>query len=177
MVRIKALYTLPITLTGLLAGCAAPSQQDASSAPSLIQTATDTNLVGATPQILSTEFGQPAILRVDGTAQVWLYHAAGCGLNLVLYPDSAGTPRVAMAAPTDDGADTSTCSAALQRAHADAAGAGSAESAAAAPFTPELPPPTPIPISAPVTPLPQAAPAAAGTLEGPDGALERPSSS
>ncbi len=77
-------------------------------------------LVGSTPQILSAEFGKPALLRVDGTAQVWLYHTAGCGLNLILYPDSSGTPRVAMVTPTADTSLPAQCTASLQRAHVDA---------------------------------------------------------
>jgi hypothetical protein len=77
-------------------------------------------LVGSTPQILNAEFGKPALLRVDGTAQVWLYHAAGCGLNLILYPDSSGTPRVALVTPTDDSILPAQCTATLQHAHVDA---------------------------------------------------------
>jgi hypothetical protein len=78
-------------------------------------------LVGATPALLSAEFGQPSLRRVDGAAQVWLYRSAACGLNLILYPDSTGTPRVAMAAPTADSANPASCTTALQHAHVDAA--------------------------------------------------------
>ncbi len=74
-------------------------------------------LVGSTPQILSAEFGKPAILRVDGTAQVWLYHTTGCGLNLILYPDASGTPRVTLVSPTSDSALPAQCTTSLQRAH------------------------------------------------------------
>ncbi len=78
-------------------------------------------LVGSTPQILNAEFGKPTLLRMDGTAQVWLYHAPDCGLNLILYPDASGTPRVALVTPTADSALPGQCTASLQRAHVDAA--------------------------------------------------------
>jgi hypothetical protein len=100
-----------------VAGCAAPGQV-AQNGPTFIEMPLNqSGLVGATPQLLNAAFGKPAILRVEGTAQVWLYHDAGCGLNLVLYPDNAGTPRVAMAAPTGDGGDPAACSAVLERDH------------------------------------------------------------
>ena len=162
MLRMKASFTLPLVLATLLAGCV-PSAPGTGAAA--FTQPSDQSLMGATPQALSSEFGQPAILRVDGTAQVWLYHQGACGLNLVLYPDSGGTPRVALAAPTHDGADMATCSAALQRAHADL---GAAVSAAAAPAAP---PPAIIPAST----IPMSAPAST-TAAGADG-LERPSSS
>src|ERR1700686_1581454 len=76
-------------------------------------------LVGSTPSALDAEFGQPVLLRVDGTAQIWLYHSAVCGLNLILYPDRAGVPRVADAVP--DNGDPASCMASLQRGTTDAA--------------------------------------------------------
>ncbi len=103
----------------LLTGCAPPAQTAAGALPPAAPPAQ--NLIGATPAILSAEFGQPALLRVDGPAQVWLYHAAACGLNLILYPDSAGIPRVAMVTATDGSPDPGTCSASLQQAHIEAA--------------------------------------------------------
>jgi len=89
-----------LTLTGgmlALASCAAPGPQlsDAGAAiPSSAQ-----GLVGSTPQVLNADFGQPSLRRVDGSAQVWLYHSPVCGLNVFLYPDSSGVPRVAAAVP------------------------------------------------------------------------------
>jgi hypothetical protein len=70
-------------------------------------------LVGSTPAVLSAEFGQPVLRRVDGSAQVWLYHSSVCGLNLILYPDRAGVPRVADAVP--DNGDPARCVESLQR--------------------------------------------------------------
>ncbi len=93
-----------------LAGCATMPAQTAATTPAMLLNAH--GLVGATPTMLNAEFGQPALLRVDGTAQVWLYHSAVCGLNLILYTDHAGVPRVADAVP-DDG-DPARCMASLQ---------------------------------------------------------------
>jgi len=75
--------------------------------------AQEQGLIGATPAVLSAEFGQPQLLRIDGPAQVWLYHSAVCGLNLILYPDASGTPRVATAVP--DNGDAARCTQSLQR--------------------------------------------------------------
>lgn len=77
------------------------------------------NLVGSTPAALDAAFGQPTLRRVDGAAQVWLYHSAVCGLNLILYPDPSGTPRVATAVP--DNGDATSCTESLQRAGLTAA--------------------------------------------------------
>jgi hypothetical protein len=111
---------------GLLAGCGAPAQtvSNLQYAPGPTQP-----LIGSTPTTLSAEFGQPAILRVDGPAQVWLYHAGSCGLNLILYPDASGTPRVAAASATDGGPPAD-CTASLSEAHFDGASSPAATSAA-----------------------------------------------
>ena len=77
------------------------------------------SLVGATPALLHAQFGPPALLRVDGAAQVWLYHSQVCGLNLILYPDHAGIPRVATAVP--DHGDAEACVASMARGMTDAA--------------------------------------------------------
>jgi hypothetical protein len=70
-------------------------------------------IVGSTPAVLSAEFGQPVLRRIDGSAQVWLYHSSVCGLNLILYPDRAGVPRVADAVPDND--DPARCMESLHR--------------------------------------------------------------
>jgi hypothetical protein len=86
-----------------LAGCAAvPSSNSSSFAvPASAQA-----LVGSTPQLLDADFGPPSLRRVDGPAQVWVYESAVCGLQIFLYPDAAGNPRVAAAVP-DNGPDNS----------------------------------------------------------------------
>ncbi len=106
-----------------LAGCAAgnaPLADNASPAQGAASIPMNAaNLVGATPSVLDQAFGQPVLLRVDGPAQVWLYHSSVCGLNLILYPDSAGTPRVAEAVP--DNGNTTQCVASFRRSLTDAA--------------------------------------------------------
>lgn len=111
-----------------LAGCGIPGQSASNqyASPNL---ASAQPLIGSTPSTLNAEFGQPALLRVDGAAQVWLYHSSSCGLNLVLYPDASGTPRVAMASATD-GMAAADCTASLSQAHFDAAVNPAATSAA-----------------------------------------------
>ncbi|OYV33425.1 MAG: hypothetical protein B7Z81_11400 [Acidocella sp. 20-61-6] len=99
-----------IGLAGL-AGCAAPSAETGQ-ALAFAPVLSAQSLVGATPALLSAEFGKPALRRVDGAAQVWLYHSPVCGLNLILYPDRSGTPRVADAVP--DNGDAASCAASLQ---------------------------------------------------------------
>ncbi len=102
----------------LLAGCAQGPAQTAQteSSPPLLTVA---DLVGATPATLDAAFGHPALLRVDGPAQVWLYHSSVCGLDLILYPDAAGIPRVAAAVP--DNGDPARCTLSLEHATTAAA--------------------------------------------------------
>lgn len=107
-----------LAASGLLAGCGA-SPQTASNPRYAAPVAQP--LIGATPTTLSAEFGQPALLRVDGAAQVWLYHSSSCGLNLVLYPDASGTPRVAMVSTADSSLAPADCTLSLRQAHFDAA--------------------------------------------------------
>jgi hypothetical protein len=114
---------LAFALAGVigLAGCAPLAPQPGDDSLTFMQAPLNAQgLVGSTPQVLSAEFGKPALLRVDGPAQVWLYHTSGCGLNLILYPDSSGTPRVALVTPTADSTAPQECTTTLQRAHVDA---------------------------------------------------------
>ncbi len=98
----------------LVAGCVQPQAVTASNVNNFTPPPVNpAALVGSTPAVLNAEFGQPVLRRIDGTAQVWLYHSAVCGLNLILYPDSAGVPRVAAAVP--DSSDPISCMASLQR--------------------------------------------------------------
>ncbi len=76
-------------------------------------------LSGATPAVINADFGPPTLLRVDGPAQVWLYHSASCGMDLFLYPDATGTPRVTSVVP--DGTDPQACVESFQRAPTTAA--------------------------------------------------------
>lgn len=88
-----------------LAGCADTPAGPVVAAPVVPVSAQA--LVGSTPQVLSSDFGPPELRRVDGAAQVWLYRSADCGLQLFLYPDAAGTPRVTAALP--DGTNAPGC--------------------------------------------------------------------
>jgi hypothetical protein len=74
-------------------------------------------LLGSTPAILDAEFGRPALRRVDGPAQVWLYQASSCGLNLILYPDGNGVPRVASATTLDGSPTLGDCPIHLSQLH------------------------------------------------------------
>jgi len=102
-----------------LGACAASPNGIATIAPAVPAPFTAENLVGATPATLSAQFGPPVLLRLDGPAQVWLYHSQVCGLDLILYPDRAGVPRVATAVP--DNGDAAACVASIARGLTDAA--------------------------------------------------------
>ncbi|NNM57501.1 MAG: hypothetical protein HKL97_10145 [Acidocella sp.] len=95
----------------LLTGCAGMPAQTAQTAGAVPMLGAG-NLVGATPATLDAAFGHPALLRVDGSAQVWLYHSPVCGLNLILYPDASGVPHVATAVP--DNGDAARCTLSLE---------------------------------------------------------------
>jgi hypothetical protein len=101
-----------------LAGCAQTQGATADTATQALALDAGT-LVGSTPAILNAEFGQPVLRRIDGSAQVWLYHSSVCGLDLILYPDRAGVPRVADAVP--DNGDPARCVESLQRSLTSAA--------------------------------------------------------
>ena len=99
-----------------LAGCVANPSSLASGSGT---PASDQALVGSTAQVLSADFGPPALLRVDGQAQVWVYQSAVCGLQVFLYPDASGTPRVAAAMP--DNGNPQSCMQSLTRSLTSAA--------------------------------------------------------
>ena len=100
-----------------LAGCVANPSSLADSGSGT--PASTRALVGATAQVLNADFGQPALLRVDGQAQVWVYESAVCGLQVFLYPDASGTPRVAAAMP--DNGNAQSCMQSLTRSLTSAA--------------------------------------------------------
>ena len=114
----QALFHLAVAAVAimLLSGCTMMPTQSAGLEPSLNDAG---GLLGATPATLSSAFGPPELRRVDGSAQVWLYHSPVCGLDLILYPDHRGTPRVAMAVPNNG--DPVSCTASLRRDLTDAA--------------------------------------------------------
>lgn len=120
--RLRAVSIPPVLWLAPLAclgACAAPAR-NAASLGATSQPPAPQNLIGSTPQVLDAEFGQPTLRRVDGTAQVWLYHSARCGLNLFLYPDAAGVPRVTMATTAEGSPAIGDCPASLAQSHIEA---------------------------------------------------------
>ncbi|EKM99668.1 MULTISPECIES: hypothetical protein [Acidocella] len=114
----RAVFRILFTLAGLggLGACAAPPKIAAGN--DLPQS--EQALKGSTPQVLDADFGQPSLRRTDGQAQVWLYHSPICGMNVFLYPDAHGVPRVA-AAVADAGDDPQSCMMSLEHPVAAAA--------------------------------------------------------
>lgn len=110
--RVSLQFLTCLGAFGLLSACAVPGPQTDAFAPSL--PVSEQALKGSTPQILNADFGQPMLRRTDGPAQVWLYHSTSCGMNVFLYPDSHGVPRVAAVVP-DNGVDPQSCMQSLAR--------------------------------------------------------------
>ena len=134
MGRLKiALILRSITLLSFssVAGCAGIAQNVATTTTGNLASTSVSPLVGSTPAVLNAEFGQPALLRIDGTAQVWLYHTTACGLNLILYPDASGIPRVTIASTTDGSAAPVNCATSLLQTHIDASSTSPASASAA----------------------------------------------
>jgi len=71
-----------------------------------------TQLLGAAPDALRRWLGEPSLRRAEGGAEVWLYVAADCALDLVLYRDR-GNLAVAHAAARAQGTATATEAACL----------------------------------------------------------------
>lgn len=51
--------------------------------------ATAATLQGRTPEQVLSALGEPALRRREGDAEIWLYQAADCRLDLVFYPEAA----------------------------------------------------------------------------------------
>ncbi len=51
-------------------------------------------MAGAAPESILSWLGEPALRRAEGPVEIWLYTAAGCQLDVILYPAAEG-PRVA----------------------------------------------------------------------------------
>lgn len=94
-------FFLALLGTGLLSACA-------SQPPIYTADTSGQNLEGATPQILNAVFGPPRLRHNDGPAQVWLYQTPRCDLDVFLYRDARGTPRVTAMVP-DNGANLHSC--------------------------------------------------------------------
>lgn len=61
-------------------------------------------LIGADPEAVLRALGQPRLRRAEGTSEIWLYAGPDCHLDLVLYAEGDGAPRVAHAQARADGA-------------------------------------------------------------------------
>ncbi len=60
-------------------------------------------LIGADPAAVLRALGQPRLRRTEGTSEIWLYAGPDCHLDLVLYAEGDGEPRVAHAQARADG--------------------------------------------------------------------------
>ena len=107
------IWWLILSVPLALAGCAAPGVSRATA--TAVLPAAPASLVGATPSSLQAELGAPALRRVDGPAQVWLYDSRVCRLNVILYPSNAGQPEVATAMPMPRGVSQASCLASLEQ--------------------------------------------------------------
>lgn len=90
-----------------LAIAATPSRRRLGPAPQ-----TTAQLLGAAPDALRRWLGEPSLRREEGGAEVWLYVAPDCALDLVLYRDRGGL-AVAHAAARAQGTATATEAACL----------------------------------------------------------------
>jgi hypothetical protein len=90
-------FFLALPALACFAACSSPPAPQTAAYPiGFVQAPADANgLVGSTPDVLNAEFGQPILRRVEGS----------------------GTPRVALASPTQDSAEPGNCTTDLQRAH------------------------------------------------------------
>ena len=61
-----------------------PRRQGATSPPDAA-----ISLKGRDPEAVISALGEPALRRREGTAEVWLYQAPDCRLDLVFYPEDA----------------------------------------------------------------------------------------
>ena len=80
------------------AGVAAPQRQRGTAPP-----AAAASLLGTRAAELRRMLGEPALLRPEGDAEIWLYAAPECRLDIVLYPEG-GALAVAHAAARAHGA-------------------------------------------------------------------------
>ncbi len=110
----KRSRVLILLAAGGLAGCAAPQNPKAGLADTGPKSAS-ARLIGATPAILKADLGEPSLLRVDGPAEVWLYHSPICRLDVILYRGATGAPVVRLAHAAPRGVADATCVASLEQ--------------------------------------------------------------
>lgn len=113
--RLRWRVAVLLLATGL-AGCSAGPRPVAAAATG---TAVPVTLVGTSAEGLQADLGKPALRRIDGSAQVWLYDSSVCRLNVILYPGPTGVPAVSAAMPLPRGVSQSSCVASLMRERGD----------------------------------------------------------
>ncbi|UNC13607.1 hypothetical protein FE249_04835 [Acidiphilium multivorum] len=110
----KRSRVLMLLASGALAGCAAPHNPKTGLADTGPKPAS-ARLIGATPETLKADLGEPSLLRVDGPAEVWLYHSPICRLDVILYRGAKGAPVVRLARAAPRGVADATCVASLEQ--------------------------------------------------------------
>lgn len=103
--RLQSLLTF--LALGTLTACAQQAVTQ-NNTPAYAPNISEQALKGATANVLTADFGPPMLLREDGPAQVWLYQTPICNLDVFLYKDAAGIPRV-KALVLSDGANVQDC--------------------------------------------------------------------
>jgi hypothetical protein len=111
MKRSRVLILLAV---GALAGCAAPHNPKAGLADPGLKPAS-ARLIGESPATLKADLGEPSLLRIDGPAEVWLYHSPICRLDVILYRGATGAPVVRLAHAAPRSVADGTCVASLEQ--------------------------------------------------------------
>lgn len=108
---------MPIALLAL-SGCARPPAPAPAAVVASAAVTVPVSLVGKSPAGLRAWIGAPALRRVDGAAQVWVYNTGLCRLDVIFYPDAQGAPQVTAAMPMPTGMSSASCLASLEQNHA-----------------------------------------------------------
>lgn len=75
--------------------------------PAVARPVAATQFLGLGPDTLRRWLGEPSFRRHEGTAEIWLYAAPACALDLILYPEG-GRLRVSHAAARASGTEPRT---------------------------------------------------------------------
>jgi len=89
----------PLATPAAIPPASPPGPRQRGSAPPAAAAA----LMGSNAEQMRRMLGEPALRRAEGEAEIWLYEAAACRLDIVLYPQ-AGALVVAHAAARSHGA-------------------------------------------------------------------------
>jgi hypothetical protein len=91
-----------------------PHPRPAETGPTGSRPASAAQLLGAVPETLRRWLGEPNLRRPEGPAEIWLYTAEDCALDIILYREG-GSLRVANAAARASGARSQTEAACLHQ--------------------------------------------------------------